>query len=102
MLSRLGLLKGKPDKAAASSAGEYKTEMPGGFQETKVVLDQKIQSLESKTEDLDKTLSNTLTMTHENREKLNQIEADLEKLIKASEEILGKLSKENQPPQSPQ
>jgi len=90
ILSRLGLggLLGRRETVTTVKL-EIIAEQVRNFNETKRQLNDKINNLESKTQELDLTVSKTLALTRENQNRLSNIEDSLERIITMSEAVIG-------------
>jgi len=89
ILERLGL--GVRKKSVTTVRLEIIAEQVKEFNETKRQLNDKINVLETKTTELDETVSKTLDLTRDNQSRLENIEKNLERIIVMSEAtVLGK------------
>jgi exonuclease VII small subunit len=91
ILGKLGLggLLGRK-KTVTTVRLEIIAEQVREFNESKQHLNHKITDLESKTQRLDETVSETLGITRENQDRLNSIEDNLEKIIQISEGLIAR------------
>ena len=58
------------------------------FNEAKKQINKKINTLENKTTELDHVITETRDLTQENKERLDNIEASLRRMVEISESVL--------------
>jgi hypothetical protein len=88
ILERLGILGRKPKQTVSTVRLEIIAEQVREFTRAKEEMSHKLDTLETKTNQLDQALNKTLDMTRENQQRLDNIEGNLEKVIAISEALL--------------
>jgi len=90
ILSKLGLggLFGRRETVATVRL-DIIAEQVKEFNEVKRQINDKISNLESRTQELDLTVSKTLEITRENQDRLANIEESMGKIIMMSEALIG-------------
>jgi hypothetical protein len=102
ILERLGF--GRRKATVQTLRLEVIAEQVREFNEAKAQINQKIGTLETKTDELDDTIHKTLDMTRENQQRLTGIEDSLQRIISISEATMarkGQAVRADNPPEGP-
>ena len=86
ILSMLGLGRRKESKTTVRL--EVIAKQIEEFNESKKQINAKIDTLESKTDELGQEITKTLDMTKENQDRLNNIEDSLDRIISLTEKMM--------------